>query len=280
MKTSALTFISLLFLPFFTSAQGFSMGFYLQPQMTKIGGDITYETTNAVYKIKPETSYGFAFGLQSAYHFSTSTALSFGVTFSTQQQNYEDLSLMTAPDVQSKTTYSTRVDYIKLPLLFEYTLNPDKKVAFNIYGGLHIGFLASYNIKSSVDVSGPGSSDNYSLAMTASNTSIAAHVVSNDTTDLVYVSLTEECYNTFEVGAQFGAGIVWNVSDKFSIPVSLNYEFSFSDMRNSGSYWDSGHGNASFWDFSDTNSSGPIKNSLLGLRIGVRMKIGENPTFD
>jgi hypothetical protein len=51
-------------------------------------------------------------------------------------------------------------------------------------------------------------------------------------------------------------------------------------MINSDSHWNSGQEQVTIWKYLNAETSGEMKNSLWGFRIGFRMRIGENPTFD
>jgi hypothetical protein len=282
MKKPAIIFAVLMLFTILPAAaqSAFSMGCYLQPQLTSISGDIV--TTIPEYRLERKQTAGFGFGLQFTFHFTDAFSLNSGVLFSTQGQDYEDLTFHTEPQSNNTVKYSTSLDYMKIPVLVEYLFNADHKVSYQVYGGMYLGFLSSYEINTQKEIVNDNGDLTYGLDMSAANKNVSAYVNTGTNTNYVHYTLTEEPYMTFDYGAQFGAGIVFNCSDKFSIPVSVNYEMSFANLKNPDSSWSSPNGDQSqsYWSFFGAKTADKMTNSVIGLRVGIRMRIGDNPNFD
>ncbi len=88
------------------------------------GGELNYENT-----------YKQAFGMDLGYKFNSRIGLQSGINYSRQGQDYSTLG-------NPNANFKTSLNYLKIPVLFTYTLKPDKKLSFISLAGLQISVLS------------------------------------------------------------------------------------------------------------------------------------------
>jgi hypothetical protein len=259
----------------------FSVGAVMQPQVSVVNGDYYIYSGNVTDKypsLDKKTSIKYSLGIESAFNFSRSFSLNLSVMYSRQGQDFG--SKLMAPYVTmngAEFSFSTSVDYLKIPLSLECRLNPDKKITVVLYTGMYYGYMVKYSITHGrIDYNDPPT-DPSEFTSTYTTTKYVTELNSNvPHYDEIYYPLTDEAYVRTDIGMQIGSGVEIKISDKIKIPIFINWDFGFTDIKNYNSIiinYIYGYDNK-FWQiYSDKNLSEGFSNSTLGIKTGVRISV-------
>lgn len=119
-----------------TQAQpGAVVGGFMMPQRgLLLNADDLAQEPSEVYELS--SLPGMAAGGILGYNFNKYIGVRMNLLYSQQGGRYRSYGA-----VDTVHTYSTHLDYVKLPLMVGMMSNPDRKTAFFIYGGYQAGFL-------------------------------------------------------------------------------------------------------------------------------------------
>jgi hypothetical protein len=274
-----LTLVIVTIFSFTSSAlDGIKLNVVVQPQISTINGDFyaSYmggiQTTDIVFK--KETTFKMAFGVQSIFQFTEKSGLGVGLMYSGQGQDYEDLNITFPYGATSTIQYSTSINYFKIPLTYEYQMHPDRKLSFSFYAGTYFGLMLDNEVSSYGESLEPqsGETSNWNIKVSGTSFVEEAHISGFDLYDSE--KLTSQVYESFDIGGVIGAGAIFKVTDKISIPFYINYEYGFVDIKNTASKFDDSFGDNWYWEgYSAKNMTTAFHNSVLGFRTGISIKL-------
>jgi hypothetical protein len=197
-----LTLVFSLLITFETFAQkGFEFGPSFQFQNTWLLNKIDNDEGAA---LDFEGTYNFAYGAQIGYGFHARHGLRTGIFVSQQGQKYttseEYLRLPSAK-------YYTETEYIQIPVLYRYNGSLEiANSAFILTAGPQFGLLQK-------------SSSTALFLDSLSNTALISDRVD-----------TKSCFESMDISAQLGLGILARFSPKFHMNAMLNLNYSLQDI--------------------------------------------------
>lgn len=124
-----------------TGAKAQQKGFYIGAQ----GGNRLSYMFNQTDADKPGVDYkarhGYAFGVSAGYNFNKRMGIGTEFTYSSTRQHYID----------SSSKYTQKFKYLKVPVMFTYISNPEKKFMFTAKLGPQVGLLLDSKIKNATN---------------------------------------------------------------------------------------------------------------------------------
>jgi len=115
--------------------KGFYAGAQGVAQLSVMFNESDVDKPGSDYKSK----FGTAFGLNAGYNFNNHMGIGTEVNYATIKQRYSD----------NTVHYTQKFNYLKIPVLFTYNTNPDKKIIFTAKAGPQLGILLRSNISGS-----------------------------------------------------------------------------------------------------------------------------------
>lgn len=166
--------------------QGLNMNLKLAPQMTGLlnGDDID----NAKYDLKP--TFNYALGLGLSYNFKNNMGIGAEVYYSTQGQRFKF----------EEKKYNQKLDYIKVPVYFSYSSNPESFVSVTGRLGTVMGILVDARLED-----GDGND------------------ILNDNSDT---------FEDYYFGAMTGIDVNFRVSEKLYLTAGAHANMGFTDAEN------------------------------------------------
>jgi hypothetical protein len=247
-----------------------TLDFTLQPGMS-YGGDYFYDYKNNKMFANSFT-FNLKFGANLGYYLNENMGVSIGLLYDHLGQNYKDY-----PHYYNyyeiTLQKSTSLNYLKFPMLFNYIFNPKEQLSFTFTTGFYLSFLLKYTdeIKeiNIPEMQGNPNYPNYIVTEIASGSTFSH---STDPASLIDYKKENAFsngnpFNSVDFGGIISAGILYNVSEKITIPVLLSYNLGFVNIKNTSSKV----GSHLYWD--SENNSTAYHNSSFGLQLGVRMKL-------
>ena len=221
-----------------------------------------------VISMKKSFTFGMDAGASFGYNFADEMGVSMGLFYSKQGQRYKDYTWILGSDFATWSR-SVSLNYLKIPMQFNYILHPKQKISFTASAGFYLSFLLGYVDKNSLIAS-----DGSDITATAKGkTYTMSDGSSSETADFK----NGKPYKSADFGFLLGAGVQFNLTDKISIPLGLYYQVGFIDVKNKTcQYTDSSGDSYLFWqDTDDTNPNGTLAyhNSSLELKIGVKINL-------
>jgi Outer membrane protein beta-barrel domain len=113
--------------------QGFSLSVKATPQLSFLQN--ADDRDNSI--IDHKATFNGNFGIGAGYNFTPSIGVGMDVVYSLQGQKYKFLGAESGKEINRK------VNYVKVPVYFTYTYNPDKPVSFIGKVGPQVSFLTS-----------------------------------------------------------------------------------------------------------------------------------------
>jgi opacity protein-like surface antigen len=145
---------------------------------------------------KPGADYksksGTAFGMNGGYNFNRHIGIGTEVTYSTIRQRYID----------NSSSYTQKFNYLKVPVLFTYNTNPERKFMFTAKAGPQLGILLKSKITD------------------ASNSALNGN--------------TKDQYRKLTFGAMAGAGIRMRMADNIYLDAGLHVDGTISNTEDKG----------------------------------------------
>jgi hypothetical protein len=93
--------------------------------------------------LKKKFTFGMDAGATFGYNVTEKIEVSLGLMYSKQGQSYKDYT-WTIGNENATWQRKVSLNYLKIPLKANYTINPDKKLSFNVSAGLYLSFLLGY----------------------------------------------------------------------------------------------------------------------------------------
>jgi hypothetical protein len=247
-----------------------TLDFTLQPGMS-FGGDYFYDYRDNLMFANSFT-FNLKFGANLGYYFNEKMGISMGLLYDHLGQNYKDFSAGGSYPYTCTTQKSTSLNYLKIPMLFNYIFSPKEQFSFTFSTGFYLSFLFKYTDETKKIFDSQMQFDpnypNYTQTYIASGSTYSS---GDPTSSFNYEDTFSNGnpFSTVDFGGIISAGILYKFSAKISIPVLLSYNFGFVNIKNTSSII--GNGGRTYWD--GNNFSTAYHNSSFGLQFGVRMNL-------
>jgi hypothetical protein len=276
MKKELMLLIALVTISVATYAQkGLNIEIHAQPGMT-MGGDFQVPTDNSNSNsyVSPGKSFtlGMNTGASVGYNFNDKVGVSLGLLFSHQGQNYKSFTYTVSDNF---TEYrSVSLNYLKIPILFNFVSAPEKSVSFTCSAGFYLGFLTGYKDETWYTYSDGSRDDN----LANGSTLVETYTPNTGTSSTDNAAFLSKPYKSADFGGILAVGLQFKLSDKIVMPLMLNYQIGFSDVKNESSeYTQSNSSDANlYWQSFGGGSGNPnstlsYHNSSLGIKIGLKI---------
>lgn len=168
--------------------KGFYAGAQGMAQISVMFNESDVDKPGADYKSK----FGTAFGLNGGYNFNKNMGIGTEVTYATIKQRYID----------NTVSYTQKFNYLKIPVLFTYNTNPDRKIIFTAKAGPQLGILLRSKISGSSNSALNGS--------------------------------TNDQYKKLTFGAMAGAGVRIHMLDNIYLDAGLHIDGTISNTEDKG----------------------------------------------
>lgn len=290
-----LTSILLLFLAIQTFSQkGFNIQAVLQPQATFLLGSwktyVPSQNDSSQHTTEKVGTFGLEGGINVGYNFTDKLGVGIGFIYSAQGQNYKDYegseSGYYAAIGNWKESYTVsrylELQYLKIPVTFRINSDPEKIVSFNGNVGLYVGFLTQYFEVQKI--SGSYSETDFNYTYNTTSTSHGNDIDTKyDTKGYIFGTpfsdsgtdkgkFLDQPYNSTDFGVTIGLGFQIRLTSKLFIPITLNEQIGFVDIKNSSSrYKDSAGNTGDTYDKKDENLKVSHRNSVTGLSVGLKI---------
>lgn len=189
-KAILLSMMSVATLFIFVTGAKAQKGFYAGVQ----GGSRLSVMFNKTDADKPDADYksksGYAYGVSAGYNFSRHMGIGTEVTYSKTKQRYSN----------NGVSYKQKFNYLKIPVLFIYNTNPERKFIFTAKAGPQLGMLHKATISE------------------ASNSDLNGNA--------------KEQYKKFTFGAMAGAGVRVKLVDKIYLDAGIHLDGTISNTEN------------------------------------------------
>lgn len=231
--------------------QGLKVGAFVMPQASYLFNSQDIDLGDDLHRI--ELLGGMAGGVMVGYNFNDIVGVRANVIYSSEGGRYS-----TRRDISTRNNYTTRLEYLKIPLMVggnTSTLN--RKVVFSLYGGVQLDFLTRanrYNDNPAFEAPAPENVNNIpstSETMAAFNYSAVGDVG-------VDIYLTPDAVLNLHIRGDYG------LADSENKDASLK-------VREGGVTSD-----VKFWDYTRGAAAIAETHSLnVGLLIGVTYTLGQ-----
>ena len=125
--------------------EGFNLGINIQPYSSS-GGEmdfgLIYPSGSSYYTFDKVFTLKMNIGVDIGYNFDESLGVSSGLQYARNGQNYANFT----DSYNNTISFFTSLNYLKIPFLVHYVLNPDDQTTFSFQTGFYLGFLLSYNV--------------------------------------------------------------------------------------------------------------------------------------
>lgn len=249
-----------------------TLDFTLQPGMS-YGGDYFYDyRDNLMYG--NSFTFNLKFGANLGYYFNEKMGISVGLLYDHLGQNYKDYFAGVGNYYTCTTQKSTSLNYLKIPMLFNYIFSPTEQFSFTFSTGFYLSFLFKYTDETKKtyvsEIYDNPNYPNYTRTYIASGSTLS-YSTDDPTSPYSYEDTFSNGnpFSTIDFGGIISAGILYKFSEKISFPVLLSYNIGFVNIKNTSSII--GNGGRTYWDGDNISTS--YHNSSLGLQLGVRMKL-------
>ena len=252
--------------------------FSFQTQSTRLGDyyvlndpindDFSYTQLKKSINLKPET------GFTLRYYFSYKMAVCLGIFYSGHGQNYRKHSVSTSSGFYFSDyswDHDTKLGYFKIPLTFQYESLPFKSASFFANGGVYFAFLSGFKDKDDAFLFNPGIYSSYDATSTEDGIKVTINAFEDH-----YGSFISPAYRSRDFGLHLAAGINFKISDRWWFPVSIQYQYGITNIKNEASlylmndpdsqpslYWGSG---------TDPNSSSGFHTRAIGLKMAFNYR--------
>jgi hypothetical protein len=171
--------------------QGLHLGVKGAPQSTWMFNADDSDNPNWLFV----PTFRYSFGASMAYFFSDAVGLGIDLTYSAQGQRYElnDLNLY------------TKLNYFKIPVLFQFHSNAESTAMFYLHAGPQFGILMSATGEADIPFLGTQSID------------------------------ITSAYNSLNIGAVLALGAGFNLTDFLMLTTGLRFDFGLNDAEDKSS---------------------------------------------
>ena len=241
----------------------------VQPGISRGGEyEIIQATSSPDYylanKMQKATTFGIQEGILLNHFFNAKVGIDMGVFYAHQGQNYNEYT-WTLDNYSSTSERGLVLNYLKFPIQFEFIYSPENKFSFTFSAGFYFAYLLNFDDENT-EITSEGT---YQTSI-ATQKGITTTFIDRYGT-IYHGSNTFEIkpYNKLDLGGITSLGLQFKVSDKISVPLTFNYEYSFTNAKNESSLLSStGRRPSPFWQAPNDNI--PYHNSWLGLKTGLR----------
>lgn len=167
--------------------QGFSIGIKATPHFSFLQN--SDDNDNAL--LERNATFGASFGVGAGYNFTDNMGVGLDVLYSLQGQRYE----------VAGVEFKQKLDYVKIPLYFSYTTNPDAPVAFTAKVGPQLSILTS------------------------------AKVVDKDGDALPGMDDTKEQYQSVGFGGMAAAGVQFRLNSNMFLTAMARFDYDFTNAE-------------------------------------------------
>lgn len=144
---------------------------------------------NDMATFERKSTFGASFGVGAGYNFTDNLGVGLDVLYSLQGQKQEVLGIET----------STKLSYLKIPLMFTYNTNPDAKVMFTAKAGPQLGLRLS------------------------------SKVTDADNKDII--DDANDIYSSTDLGGVVGAGVRFSLTEKLKLDAGVRVDYSFTNAE-------------------------------------------------
>lgn len=247
--------------------EGFNFGVNIQPASSS-GGEmdfgLIYPSGSSYYTFDKVFTLKMNIGADFGYNFDESLGVSSGLQYARSGQNYANFT----DSYNNTISFYTSLSYLRIPFLVHYVLNPDDQTTFSFQTGFYLGFLLSYNVDETIKLN-----DGSTLEGLATGNSFTTSYSAGTTDNNSFVN--GKPFKSVDLGMMIGLGIQYKISNKIAMPILLNYQYGFTDIKNQTSqYSQSSSSNTElFWGKNSPNLTTPYHNSSLGIIIGLKYSL-------
>jgi hypothetical protein len=239
--------------------KGFQQGYWLYPGWDPLKKDLTV---------------GYDAGAALGYNFSSTMGLSIGALYSKQGQDYNSYTETNPVNLSSKTfERKVALAYLRIPLLFNYVVNPKKTVSFATSAGIYFSFLIGYDDRNaklySANLNTPTAifeAKGNSYTVTAGSASTVAYFTNG------------QPYKPTDIGGIVSVGVQFRLSGRLSIPLLVTYLAGFKDIKNKDCQYQVSNSGTElpFWQGTrsdDPNADLPYRNTSLEITFGLKISL-------
>lgn len=126
--------------------RGWQVGVFALPQYTAMFNGTDFGSSDTLYGYRP--TFGMGVGVIGGYGFTQKMGIRFNLIFSDQGQSNNFLALNNE-NILTEYQRDLRLRYLKLPVLFRYNTDPEKKVALTVETGPQLDILVNVNEQTS-----------------------------------------------------------------------------------------------------------------------------------
>ena len=233
-----------------SAQKGLRVGIFAQPQWVRLQNPDDAALNEAVFDYEPLA--GMAGGVRVGYHFTENLGIQLNVIYSLQGSRYS-----AQTDGELRNQFTTRLEYIKLPLLLGFQTSSVNTVVFSLYAGVQPSFLTRGYAYDDVRAYGNSIPEDVS----GFPTTFGAY-------EPVYISLVGE----------IGVDIV--LSDEWRVGVHLRPEYGLTDAEDKDrAFQQLVNGNVTsvnYWNWlRGQNNRADTRHVVLGANIGVTYVFGQ-----
>lgn len=215
----------------------FKIGIVGLPQSTWL---LNQDDSDAGPNLDYVTTWGFAGGLTAAYNFTDYLGVGLDVLYSSQGQKYKG----TVSGID--WTAQTRLNYLKLPLLFRFNSDPNSPVQFSFFVGPQLNYLLSYKDRLE------GKAGPTTTVLEVSGTEYVSTITGGNLSFTDEEELTDYAYKRLSFGAALGLGVGFQLTDELQLTLHFRGDYAFGDAENKNSMIDhsahGGMGSDPYWE--------------------------------
>lgn len=201
-----------------SAQKGFHLGFKAAPQTTWLRNQ---NDADANSSLDYDYKWGFSSGIFGGYHFSDHIGVELGFLFSGQGQkwkgSYKSPLETTTHDIKGVT----KLNYFKMPLLFEFNTSPDAGTMFSFFVGPQASFLLSSKEEHSYD----GFTD---IQIDGVNGTITDRTLNQTMT----FQFNESQFKKTLFDAVAGMGVDFKINDQIHFNVNVRFDYGLTNAEN------------------------------------------------
>jgi hypothetical protein len=252
--------------------KGMNIEIIANPGMS-MGGNYKYQDfyTPDIINLHKTFTFGYNTGVATGYNFNEKSGIRLGVLYSKQGQNSE-ANWIDPYSLNVTTKRTVSLNYLKIPLQFHYLFSPEKKISFTFSAGLYGGLLLNYKDENKISYSTLDGTTINTYTATDETYTNALATVNGTFTEID--TFTIKPYKTYDFGGTVAVGLQFKLTERISIPIMLNYQIGFMDIKNYHSEYRTSNiynQNPSFWGENESSNPNalPYLNALLGIKTGL-----------
>ena len=239
---------------------------------------------NSPVSLNKKPTYHYQFNVAFGYSISKNIGISVGAGHSSQGQEYFDYSGIEKDSGTTNTSLlysfskSIKLSYVSSNFQLHYNTSENKPLSFTCYIGIYYAHLLKYT-----DVFYFKGSNSYgSISQTDTATGNSFHDIYKVSFPWVSGKADSKCtfssrpYKSYDVGQMMGIGIQKKLSSDGLFFFMINYQLGFVNIKNVDSEYSYNNKTYKYYNFFgtlDPNQFLSFKNSIIGISIGLKIKI-------